>query len=48
MAAVTIVVSTLALIVTLVVGVSMLRHPVLWRMGLRNFGRRKGNTAAQR
>ncbi len=39
------VVLTLALAVTLMVGVSMLRHPVLRRMGVRNFGRRKGNTA---
>nr|MDQ3328263.1 hypothetical protein [Chloroflexota bacterium] len=42
---VAVVVLTLALTVTLLVWVSMLRHPVLRRMAVRNFGRRKGNTA---
>ncbi len=37
--------AVIALVVTALVGVSMLRHPVLRRMGMRNFGRRKGNTA---
>lgn len=44
MGAITAVVAALALAVTFLVAVSMLRHPVLRRMSMRNFGRRKGNT----